>query len=45
MIKIRACWAVELYWRPFGKDDRVEAVALQTVSEKNCDGFLIAVIK
>ena len=28
-----------------GKDDRVEAVVLQTVSEKNYDGFLIAVVK
>jgi len=27
------------------KDDRVEAVVLQTVSEKNYDGFLIAVVK
>jgi predicted O-methyltransferase YrrM len=28
-----------------GKDDRVEAVVLQTVSEKNYDGFLMAVVK
>jgi len=28
-----------------GKDERVEAVVLQTVSEKNYDGFLIAVVK
>ena len=27
------------------KDDRVEAVVLQTVSEKNYDGFLIAMVK
>jgi predicted O-methyltransferase YrrM len=28
-----------------GKDDRVEALVLQTVSEKNYDGFLMAVVK
>lgn len=28
-----------------GRDERVEAVVLQTVSEKNYDGFLIAVVK
>lgn len=28
-----------------GKDERVEAVVLQTVSEKNYDGFLMAVVK
>ena len=28
-----------------GKDNRVEGVVLQTVSEKNYDGFLIAVVK
>ena len=28
-----------------GKDDRVEASVLQTVSEKNYDGFLMAVVK
>ena len=28
-----------------GKDDRVEALVLQTVSEKNYDGFLLAVVK
>lgn len=28
-----------------GKDERVEAVVLQTVSEKNYDGFLMAVMK
>ena len=28
-----------------GKDDRVTAVVIQTVSEKNYDGFLIAVVK
>lgn len=28
-----------------GRDDRLEAVVLQTVSEKNYDGFLFAVVK
>jgi predicted O-methyltransferase YrrM len=28
-----------------GRDDRVEALVLQTVSEKNYDGFLMAVVK
>jgi predicted O-methyltransferase YrrM len=28
-----------------GKDDRVEALVMQTVSEKNYDGFLMAVVK
>ena len=28
-----------------GKDDRVDAVILQTVGEKNYDGFLLAVVK
>ena len=28
-----------------GKDDRVEALVLQTLSEKNYDGFLMAVVK
>lgn len=28
-----------------GKDDRVDAVVMQTVSEKNWDGFLMAVVK
>lgn len=28
-----------------GKDPRVEATLMQTVSEKNYDGFLMAVVK
>jgi hypothetical protein len=28
-----------------GRDERVEATVLQTVSEKNYDGMLIAVVK